>query len=208
MLRHSRLLRAIVPGSCRAMRTMHTATAPIPDGNGRRWDWGRPAETPTCGHQQPVKPVKPVKPVLSVLLSCSHRPCPVRRGSPSAPSQLLRPIFTFRGSCPCHFAPTGLQAGPWPCRAVPAPALSPPPSPPPSVPCPHLIAPLILAPLRNRLDDVPFRLNFFLGGRAAWQSIKQVRATTHTHPGTYTVHTHPHRHSSRTKPAQCRPFPL
>lgn len=47
-------------------------------------------------------------------------------------------------------------------------ALSPPPShpPSPSPPCPPLIAPLILAPLRNRLDDVPFRLNFFLGGRA------------------------------------------
>lgn len=50
---------------------------------------------------------------------------------------------------------------PWTC-----PVSSPVPSPVSFPPCPPLIAPLILAPLRNRLDDVPFRLNFFLGGRA------------------------------------------
>lgn len=117
----------------------------------------------------------------------------------SGPARFQFPVSTFpapRGShgrsspaaaaapatCPCR--PAGLVHGPW--RALPCLDPSPPPSPPPSVPCPHLIAPLILAPLRNRLDDVPFRLNFFLGVLAvqccaALQSVnlkpvKQVRA--------------------------------
>lgn len=90
----------------------------------------------------------------------------------SGPARSQFPVSTFPASTadlhlprqlPLPPAPAGLQA--W-TVALQGPALSPPPSPPPSVPCPHLIAPLILAPLRNRLDDVPFRLNFFLGVRA------------------------------------------
>lgn len=140
-------------------------------------DWpAATAATPTCGCQQPA-------PSQAVAGVGSQIQFP-RQHLPSFP----RPIFTCRGSCPCLL--------PLPsCRLVhgrAAPALSPPPSPPPSLPCPHLIAPLILAPLRNRLDDVPFRLNFFLGGLAdctllhsikpaGQQPVKQAHATTRTH---------------------------
>jgi hypothetical protein len=66
---------------------------------------------------------------------------------------------------PLLVAPASLQAWSMPLRLPASPC-------PVSVlpwasccsPVPPLIAPLILAPLRNCLDDVPFRLNFFLGG--------------------------------------------
>lgn len=134
----------------------------LTDGNGRRWEMDTKASTP------------------HVRSTNSQQCFEVQSG----PARFQFPVSTFPASTadlhlprqlPLSVAPAGLQA--W-SMTLQGPALSPPPSPPLSVPCPHLIAPLILAPLRNRLDDVPFRLNFFLGVRAVrCAAVSQSRAS-------------------------------